>query len=375
MTGQSQRVGKLLFLFGLLFAIFVLQAPVSEVMAQQLFPAPQTQAVKPQPQVRVVPPSQAVEIANQGTVGIIAGGFGSTDLRIVSDLATVLNDKNRLRLLPMIGQGSVQNIDDILFLRGVDVGIVQSDVFAHLKKQGKHGNIEARVNYISKLFNVEFHLLARDNIKSIEDLAGKRVSFGVEGSGTFITASAVFEALNIKVVPVSLDFDLAVQQIKSGEISAIAEVSGKPASVVSQLRAEDGLHLVPVEYVKELRGNYYPAFLNSGDYPALIKKGDRVPSVSVGTIMAVFNWAKAPGGIHSKRGEKVEAFIDSFFARHMELAKAPRHPKWREMNIGAEVPGWNRYPPAQQRLDDEMKKRKETAAAAAIGTTSAPAQP
>jgi TRAP transporter TAXI family solute receptor len=300
------------------------------------------------------------ERANQGTVGIIAGGFGSTDLRIVADLATVLNEKGRLRLLPTVGQGSVQNIDDILYLRGVDVGVVQSDVFAQLKKQPEFANIDKRVSYIAKLFNVEFHLLARDNIKSVADLAGKKVSFGVEGSGTSITAAAVFDALKIGVQRVNLDFDLALQQLKAGEIDAIADVSGKPASNISQLRADDGLHLVPVEYIKELRADYYPAFFTSGDYPALIMKGDRVPSVSVGTILAVYNWANNPTGIHGARGQKVAAFIDAFFSRYQELAKGPRHPKWREMNIGAEVPGWTRYQPAQQRLDDELKKKNGT---------------
>jgi TRAP transporter TAXI family solute receptor len=259
----------------------------------------------------------------------------------------------------MIGQGSVQNIDDILFLRGVDVGIVQSDVFAHLMKQGAHANIDNRVNYIAKLFNVELHVLARDNIKAVQDLAGKKVSFGVVGSGTAITAAAVFEALKVNVQPVNLDYDLALQQLKDGEIDAIADVSGKPAGNITQLRAEDGLHLVPIDYVKELRQNYYPAFFTSGEYPALIKKGDRVPSVSVGTILAVYNWANNPSGAYGLRGQKVAAFIDAFFARYKELTKAPRHPKWREMNIGAEVPGWKRYVPAQRKLDEELKKQKD----------------
>ena len=47
-----------------------------------------------------------------------------------------------------------------------------------------------------------------------------------------------------------------------------------------------------------------------------------------------------------------------FFTRYKELKKSPRHPKWREMNIAAEVPGWKRFPPAKERLSIEMKKRK-----------------
>ena len=295
---------------------------------------------------------------NQGTVGVISGGFGSTNLRIVSDLATVLNTKNGLRLLPMIGQGSVQNINDILYLKGIDVGIVQSDVFEVFKKRGTRSDLVNSVNYISKLFNVEFHLLGGPNIKTIQDLAGKTVNFDVEGSGTSVTASIIFDRLGIKVREAHLDFDLAVQQIKSGKIAALAYVSGKPTNIIASLRKKDGLHLIPVDYVKVLRGNYYPAFFTSRDYPNMIGRGDRVASISVGTIMAVYNWTKSRNGRRGFRYQKVKSFIDAFFDHYKDLRKAPRHPKWREMNIAAEVPGWTRFPPAQERLTFELKKRK-----------------
>ena len=302
--------------------------------------------------------SKQVTTANQGTVGIISGGFGSTNLRIVADLATVLNQKHKLRLLPMIGQGSVQNIDDILYLKGIDVGIVQSDVFEVFKKAGTRPDIIQSVNYISKLFNVEFHLIGGTKVQSIQDLAGKTVNFGVEGSGTAVTASIVFDRLGIKVKPVNLDFDLALQQVKSGKIAAMAYVSGKPTSVIAGLNKKEGVHLIPVDFAKPLRSTYYPAFFSYGDYPGLIGKGDRVSAISVGTIMAVYNWSSKRNGRRGIRYQKVKSFIDAFFSRYKELKKSPRHPKWREMNIAAEVPGWNRFPPAQERLSIELEKRK-----------------
>ena len=64
--------------------------------------------------------------ANSGTVGIISGGADGTYIRIAADLANVL-DSEDLRVLPMIGRGSLQNLRDIMFLRGVDIGIVQMD--------------------------------------------------------------------------------------------------------------------------------------------------------------------------------------------------------------------------------------------------------
>ncbi|MFL5202060.1 MAG: transporter, partial [Microvirga sp.] len=62
--------------------------------------------------------------ANTGTLGVISGGADGTYIRIAADLANVLDGED-LRVLPMIGRGSLQNLRDIMFLRGVDIGIVQ----------------------------------------------------------------------------------------------------------------------------------------------------------------------------------------------------------------------------------------------------------
>ena len=73
--------------------------------------------------------------ANAGTVGIISGGADGTYVRIAADLAAVLDDGDSLRVLPILGKGSLQNIADILVLRGVDIGIVQSDVLAYARRE------------------------------------------------------------------------------------------------------------------------------------------------------------------------------------------------------------------------------------------------
>ena len=106
------------------------------------------------------------ERMNKGTVGVISGGVDGTYVRIAGDLASVLDDEKDIRVLPMIGKGSIQNIRDILYLRGIDVGIVQSDVLAHLKRKRLHAAIETRIHYITKLYNEEFHLLAGPGISS-----------------------------------------------------------------------------------------------------------------------------------------------------------------------------------------------------------------
>lgn len=104
------------------------------------------------------------ERINRGTISVISGGINGTYVRIASDLSSVLDNGDDLRILPIMGKGSVQNIDDLLYLKGIDIGIVQSDVLEFVKQENKHPTIEERIRYITKLYNEEFHLLANSSI-------------------------------------------------------------------------------------------------------------------------------------------------------------------------------------------------------------------
>jgi len=120
-------------------------------------------------------PAELRERTNAGTVGIISGGVNGTYIQIANDLAKVLDEENGLRVLPIIGKGSVQNITDILYLKGIDIGIVQSDVLEFIKREQIHPAIGEHVRYISKLYNEEFHLLGGKDVATVNDLAGKKV--------------------------------------------------------------------------------------------------------------------------------------------------------------------------------------------------------
>ena len=285
------------------------------------------------------------ENINKGTVGIISGGINGTYLRIATDLASVLDDGDDLRVLPIMGKGSVQNIDDILYLKGIDVGIVQSDVLAFVKRAGRHPTIDSRIHYITKLYNEEFHLLANKAVENIADLAGKKVNFGVEGSGTYMTASIVFETLGIDAQPVSFDQGLALEKVKTGEIAALVYVAGKPTQLFKDVAPEDPVHFLPVPLTGKILQNYYPARLSHEDYPQLIPAGQQRKTLAVGAVMAVYNW---PEG--HLRHRKVSRFIEAFLTRFGEFQEPPRHRKWQEVSLTAEVPGWQRYKPARDWL-------------------------
>ncbi len=280
--------------------------------------------------------------ANSGTVGIVSGGVEGTYVRIAGDLAAVLDNGDDLRILPMLGKGSVQNIKDIMFLRGIDIGIVQSDVLTYLKRDQTVAGAMSRIKYITKLYNEELHILAGPDVTRVEDLAGQKVNIDGIGSGTHMTASLVFGMLGIRVEPQTDDQALALEKLRRGEIAALAYVAGKPTRLFRDLKGNGGLHFLSVPMTGGLLETYLPSRLTSSDYEGLIKAGEAVDTVAVGAVMAVYGWNR-----DNERYHKVARFVDAFFNRYHEFLKPPRHPKWNEVNLAAELPGWSRFEPAE----------------------------
>jgi uncharacterized protein len=283
---------------------------------------------------------------NQGTVAIISGGVNGTYIRIASDLAAVLDKPDQLRILPIVGKGSVQNIIDLLYLRGIDLAIVQSDVLSFSQKQNIHPNIAQRLRYVTKLYNEEVHILARKEIGQLSELKSRKVNVDVTGSGTAMTAATLFDALGLKVETTNFDQALALEKLKNGEISGMVYVVGKPSDLFRKVDPGSDLHFVPIPLSTELLQTYLPSSLAHADYPGLIPDGQSRDTVAVGAVMAVYNWDPK-----SERYKRVGEFVETFFNGFEEFLKAPRHPKWQEVNLAAELPGWTRFQPAQDWLD------------------------
>lgn len=283
--------------------------------------------------------------ANAGTVGVISGGVDGTYIRIAADLASVLDDGDQLRVLPIIGKGSVQNIADILYLRGIDIGIVQADVLAYAKRQHLYPGIEQSLQYIAKLYDEEVHILARKDITGIQELAGQKVNVDVRGSGTAMTAEVLFAGLGITPQLTNDDQDTALEKLKRGEIAAVIYVTGKPARLFAAVGPDTGLHFVAIPMTQPLLENYLPAEFTHADYPSLVPEGSTVETAAVGSVMAVYAWQ--PG---TERYNKVARFVDAFFSKFHQFLKPPHHPKWKDVNLAAQVPGWTRFWPAQDWL-------------------------
>jgi uncharacterized protein len=281
---------------------------------------------------------------NAGLVGIISAGMEGTELGETTDLAASLDGaRDHLRILPIAGKGAFQNATDIVFARGVDVGIMQSDVLAALKRDPPFPGIENYLQYITKLYDEELHILAGTDIQSIEDLVSKKVNFGVRDSGTSVTATAVFGALGILVESTNFPQRVALEKLRRGEISALVYLAGKPARLFEDLRPDENLHFLSIRATRDLPASYTSATLTAEDYPELIEAKAPVSTVAVGSVLAVYNW---PAG--TARYNKVEHFVQAFFDRLHDMQAPPPHPKWHEIDLTASVPGWTRFPPAEQ---------------------------
>jgi TRAP transporter TAXI family solute receptor len=281
--------------------------------------------------------SRRTSEANAGTVGVIAGGVDGTYIRIAADLAAVLDSGETLRVIAMIGKGSLQNIQDIVLLRGVDIGIVQSDALAFARRNRLVPGADNLIQYIAKLYDEEIHILARPGIASVQDLAGQTVNVDVRGSGTAMTASLVFDALGLRVNTANDVQDVALNKLRAGEIAAMVFVAGKPARLFAGIPPDSGLRFLPIRPTPALMETYLPATLLAADYPTLVP-AEGVETIAVGAVMAVYAWT--PG---SERHRKVARFVEALHSRFDEFLRPPRHPKWREVNLAAQVPGWVRF--------------------------------
>lgn len=282
---------------------------------------------------------------NENTVGIVTGTISGTYIQFASDLSNVLDSPGKLRILAVLGKGSLQNVEDVLKVKGIDLGIVQSDVLTYIKKKGLFPETVNKLQYVTKLYNEELHLLARTDIQKLEDLRGQKVNFGTQGSGIAITASILFDLLKIKVEPTYDEPGVALDKLKRGEIAASAGVYGKPAKIYEGLKAEDKVKFLAVPPSLELSEVYFPSALTGKDYPNLIPADGKVETIAVGAVMVVYGWEPS-----SWRYKKVARFVDAFFSSFDRFQKAPWHPKWKEVNLVAKVPGWVRFPAADEWL-------------------------
>jgi TRAP-type uncharacterized transport system substrate-binding protein len=274
---------------------------------------------------------------------------------MADDLAAAAGSGGNLRLLPIAAEGGLANLRDLLYLRGVDMAIVAANVLAHAKATDALGSgLPHRIAYVAPLCGEEVHIVAVRSIASIDDLRGKKVAVPIEdGTGQF-TAKDIFERLGVTVERVPMQAREAVEDVRSGAIAAAVLVAGKPVTLVSGLPKDGSLHLLALPFSAALGEGYAPGVLLAEDYPALIPPKTVVETVAVRAILVA---SSDKGGEETAR--RVAKHVPALFDAISSLAVSQSHAKWKDVNLGAVLPGWSRIPAAEAWLSQAFERQKD----------------
>jgi TRAP-type uncharacterized transport system substrate-binding protein len=310
----------------------------------------QTRSVRPSQRAAAYTAAYTAEKdkMNAWTVGLAGGLIEGAPIRLAAEIARVVDDGPKMRVVPIVTRGATENLNSLLYLRGVDMAIINSDALEEYKIQVPE--IQRRVTYVLNLFPSEVHVFVRPEIQSLQDLAGKKVNFNTQGTAAAYTGPMIFSRLGIDVEKTFIPHQVALEQMRKGEMAAVFFITSKPVDAFVRGRWEPGFKFLPVTYESKLEDYYLPAELDASDYPNLIKQGERVSTIAVPTVLVAFNWPA-----QSNRYQRVARFVDYLFSRIDRLQAPGFDPKWKSINLAATVPGLTRSATAQEWLDRKAR--------------------
>jgi TRAP-type uncharacterized transport system substrate-binding protein len=288
--------------------------------------------------------AQVKERLNAWSVGLAGGLLEGAPIHFATEIARVVNDGGVMHVLPIVTRGPTENVNDLLYLKGVDAAIINTDSLEEYKSQVPE--IQQRITYILSLFPSELHIFVRPEIHSLKDLVGKKVNFNTQGTAAAYSGPLIFSRLGLDVEKMFIPHPVALEQLRRGEIAGVVFVTSKPVDAFVKRKWEEGFKFLPVDYDVKFEDYYLPSYLDSSDYPNLIAKNERIATIGVPTILAAYNWR--PG---SDRYRRVERFVDDLFGRVDKLKTRGFDPKWKDVNLSAKVPGLQRFKAAQEWLD------------------------
>ena len=290
-----------------------------------------------------------------GGVTILTDGIVNPNgpaVRAISELSLYLDKLRDMRVLPLTGYGGAANVRDLLKLRGTDLAILNSDIFAYLDQVKSYPEARGRIRYVTELFDQRVFLVARKEIASIDQLGGKTVAV-LDGSAGQVTALTLFGLLKIpvKIVPQ-----------RSGEALNMAVRNGADAMLVleqdlSLVPWGGDLQLLPIPANQRLAKIYQASKIEPSESPGLPISAP-IETVKVSTVLATFDWKKA-----NARYPHVSRFIEELFAALPKLRRDNPNSIWLETDVQQKVPDWQRFSVADELRATVTLKREEGARA------------
>ena len=268
-------------------------------------------------------------------MAIMTGSEKGTYYQFGLNLQQLMKSKGiELNVIP--STGSIENLYAVYQRPHTQIGIVQSDVLAFVSRLQSNPTlikIAQKTKMVFPLYNEEIHLLGKRDIADFEQLAGKRVAVGEDGSGTYLTARLLFEVSGVKPREmVTIGTTEALSQLKAGTIDAMFYVAGLPVKLFTEeVTEKDGLSLIPILSAKAYE--FYP----KTKIPANTYKWqpEEVNTLAVKAVLVSFNFRAADCEHVGRLGQLLYA--------NFNWLKENGHPKWKSVDLDYPLKGWEQY--------------------------------
>ncbi|MFO1372849.1 MAG: TAXI family TRAP transporter solute-binding subunit [Candidatus Competibacteraceae bacterium] len=285
--------------------------------------------------------------ANSKQIGMVTGSKTGTYIQFGNDIAGVAKTVG-LDILVKDSQGSIDNIKRINSKENATFGIVQSDVLGFLSRSEnpEMRQVAGRLRLIFPFYNEEVHLFASKSIKTINDLQGKRVVVGEQGSGNWLTAMNLLQIASVKPAEtLSMPPLQGVTTVLKGEADAMFYVAGKPVSLFTKVgdlitKPEFApmlakVHFVPLDDPRLLR-EYQPAQIGVADYEW---SDGNVPTIAVKAVLMSFDFSGKQNPYFVQRCQQL-AKLGQVIRANLSQLRQTGHPKWKEVNLEEKVGIW-----------------------------------
>ena len=227
----------------------------------------------------------------------VTGGESGTYYAFGSVIAQHATNNAGVDVVGLVGNGSQSNVMELLD-GNAELAFCQSDVMAYAYEGtnlfDEVGAIDC-FSTVAALYMEQVQIVTLDpEIKTVADLAGKKVSIGAAGSGVYFNAIdilGVYGLTEADIVPTYQGFGDSANALKDGQIDAAFVVAGAPTTAITDLATTKDVHLVALddEHVAKLleTSPYYAKNVISADtYTGL--DGD-VTTVAVGAVVLAAN--------------------------------------------------------------------------------------
>lgn len=271
---------------------------------------------------------------------IMTGGPKGTYIQIGRDLAAIAGECGQ-ELQVRESAGSLENLVAVKNRLFTQFGIVQSDVLEYVRTYSEVDADLRRalwgVRIMFPLYDEEIHVLARRDIASLKDLAGRKVAIGAKDSGTFLTAALVLDILRVSGAErLAISSGDALPKLLKGEIDALFYVAGAPAALFAD-KSIDGaqFHLLDIKDAP-LLATYAPSEIEGGAYPF---QPDPVSTIAVKAVLMTYDYQTAKSDYH-RDNCRAAADLSSLMLANLDRLRDSGHPKWKEIDLAAVPPGW-----------------------------------